>query len=165
MEENYRESDRIQDNKVEQLIIKLKPTDSSSSEMESFSESSDSSDSDQPQCESCFRFVYIFYQSEEITQIFSFSNKQLLMIISAYFCNMSHFTGLWNVLSHNFDRTVPAYWSLVRSPQFFTNCKIIFFYPRVTDQSLQKVLTTNNTLYSTKCFDYFANEISKFQTQ
>ena len=42
------ESDRIQDNKVEQLIIKLKPTDSSSSEMESFSESSDSSDSDQP---------------------------------------------------------------------------------------------------------------------
>ena len=47
MEENYWESDRIQDNKVEQLIIKLKPTDSSSSEMESFSESSDSSDSDQ----------------------------------------------------------------------------------------------------------------------
>ena len=47
--ENYWESDRIQDNKVEQLIIKLKPTDSSSSsEMESFSESSDSSDSDQP---------------------------------------------------------------------------------------------------------------------
>ena len=42
------ESDRIQDNKVEQLIIKLKPTDSSSSEMESFSENSDSSDSDQP---------------------------------------------------------------------------------------------------------------------
>ena len=31
MEENYWESDRIQDNKVEQLIIKLKPTDSSSS--------------------------------------------------------------------------------------------------------------------------------------
>ena len=48
IEENYWESDRIQDNKVEQLIIKLKPTDSSSSEMESFSESSDSSDSDQP---------------------------------------------------------------------------------------------------------------------
>ena len=47
-EENYWESDRIQDNEVEQLIIKLKPTDSSSSEMESFSESSDSSDSDQP---------------------------------------------------------------------------------------------------------------------
>ena len=44
IEENYWESDRIQDNKVEQLIIKLKPTDSSSSEMESFSESSDSSD-------------------------------------------------------------------------------------------------------------------------
>ena len=44
---NYWESDRIQGNKVEQLIIKLKPTDSSSSEMESFSESSDSSDSDQ----------------------------------------------------------------------------------------------------------------------
>ena len=37
IEENYWESDRIQDNKVEQLIIKLKPTDSSSSEMESFS--------------------------------------------------------------------------------------------------------------------------------
>ena len=48
IEENYWESDRIQDNKVEQLIIKLKPMDSSSSEMESFSESSDSSDSDQP---------------------------------------------------------------------------------------------------------------------
>ena len=48
IEENYWESDRIQDNKDEQLIIKLKPTDSSSSEMESFSESSDSSDSDQP---------------------------------------------------------------------------------------------------------------------
>ena len=48
IEENYWESDRIQDNKVEQLIIKLKPTDSSSSEMESFPESSDSSDSDQP---------------------------------------------------------------------------------------------------------------------
>ena len=48
IEENYWESDRIQDNKVEQLIINLKPTDSSSSEMESFSESSDSSDSDQP---------------------------------------------------------------------------------------------------------------------
>ena len=47
IEENYWESDRIQDNKVEQLFIKLKPTDSSSSEMESFSESSDSSDSDQ----------------------------------------------------------------------------------------------------------------------
>ena len=48
IEENYWEQDRIQDNKVEQLIIKLKPTDSLSSEMESFSESSDSSDSDQP---------------------------------------------------------------------------------------------------------------------
>ena len=48
IEKNYWESDRIQDNKVEQLIIKLKPRDSSSSEMESFSESSDSSDSDQP---------------------------------------------------------------------------------------------------------------------
>ena len=48
IEENYWESDRTQDNKVEQLIIKLKPTDSSSSEMESFSKSSDSSDSDQP---------------------------------------------------------------------------------------------------------------------
>ena len=48
IEENYWESDRIQDNKAEQLIIKLKATDSSSSEMESFSESSDSSDSDQP---------------------------------------------------------------------------------------------------------------------
>ena len=48
IEENYWESDRIQDNKVEQLIIKLKPTDSSSSEMESFSKSSDSSGSDQP---------------------------------------------------------------------------------------------------------------------
>ena len=48
IEKNYWESDRIQDNKVEQLIIKLKPTDSSSSEMESFSGSSDSSDSDQP---------------------------------------------------------------------------------------------------------------------
>ena len=47
-DENCWESDRIQDNKVGQLIIKLKPTDSSSSEMESFSESSDSSDSDQP---------------------------------------------------------------------------------------------------------------------
>ena len=48
IEENCWESDRIQDNKVEQLIIKLKPTDSSSSEMESFLESSDSSNSDQP---------------------------------------------------------------------------------------------------------------------
>ena len=48
IEEKYWESDRIQDNKVEQLIIKLKPTDSSPSAMESFSESSDSSDSDQP---------------------------------------------------------------------------------------------------------------------
>ena len=48
IEENYWESDRIQDNIVEQLIIKLKLTDSSSSEMESFSKSSDSSDSDQP---------------------------------------------------------------------------------------------------------------------
>ena len=38
IEENYWESDRIQNNKVEQLIIKLKPTDSSSSEMGSFSE-------------------------------------------------------------------------------------------------------------------------------
>ena len=47
IEENYWELDRIQENKVEQLIIKLKPTDSSSSEMESFSECSDSSDSDQ----------------------------------------------------------------------------------------------------------------------
>ena len=48
IEENYWELDRIQDNKAEQLIIKLKPTDSSYSEMESFSESSDSSNSDQP---------------------------------------------------------------------------------------------------------------------
>ena len=48
IEENNWELDRIQENKVEQLIIKLKPTDSSSSEMESFSESSDSSDSNQP---------------------------------------------------------------------------------------------------------------------
>ena len=48
IEENYWDSDRIQYNKVEQLIIKLKPTDSSSSEIESFSESSDSSDFDQP---------------------------------------------------------------------------------------------------------------------
>ena len=48
IDENYWESDRIQDNKMEQLIIKLKPTDSPSSEMESFSESSDSSNSDQP---------------------------------------------------------------------------------------------------------------------
>ena len=48
IEGNYWESDRIQDNKVEQLIIKLKPTGSSSSEIESFSESGDSSDSDQP---------------------------------------------------------------------------------------------------------------------
>ena len=48
IEENYWELDRNKDNKVEQLIIILKPTDSSSSEMESFSESSDSSDSDQP---------------------------------------------------------------------------------------------------------------------
>ena len=48
IEENYWESDRIQDNNVEQLIVKLKPTNSSSSEMESFSESSDSSESDQP---------------------------------------------------------------------------------------------------------------------
>ena len=87
IEENYWESDKIQDNKV-------KPMDSSSSEMESFSESSVSSDSDQPKRKSCFRFVYTFYQSEEITQIFSFSNKQPLMIISAYFCNISHFTGL-----------------------------------------------------------------------
>ena len=47
IEENFWESDRIQYSKVEQLIIKLKPTDSSSSEMESFAESSDSSDSDQ----------------------------------------------------------------------------------------------------------------------
>ena len=48
IEENYWKSDRIRDNKVEELIIKLKPTDSSSSEMEGFLESSDSSDSDQP---------------------------------------------------------------------------------------------------------------------
>ena len=48
IEKNYWELDRIQDNKIEQLIIKLKPTNSSSSEMESFSESSDYSDSDQP---------------------------------------------------------------------------------------------------------------------
>ena len=48
IEKNYWELDRIQDNKVEQLIIKLRPMDSSSSEMESFSESSNSSDSDQP---------------------------------------------------------------------------------------------------------------------
>ena len=48
IEENYWESDRIQDNKVEQLLIKLKATDSSSSEIENFSESSDSSNSDQP---------------------------------------------------------------------------------------------------------------------
>ena len=48
IEENYWESDRIQENKVEELIIKLKPTDSSSSEIESFSENSNSSDSDQP---------------------------------------------------------------------------------------------------------------------
>ena len=48
MEENYWELDRSQDNKVEQLIIELKPTDSSFSEMESFPESSDSSNSDQP---------------------------------------------------------------------------------------------------------------------
>ena len=68
------------------------------------------------------------------------------------------------MISPNFDGTV-SYWRLVRSPQFFTNCKIIFFYPRVTDQSLQKVLTTDNTSCSTKCFDYFANELSKFQTQ
>ena len=46
IEENYLESDRIQDNKVEQLIIHLKPTETS--EMESFSESSDFLDSDQP---------------------------------------------------------------------------------------------------------------------
>ena len=71
---------------------------------------------------------------------------------------------VYEMISPNFDGTVP-YWSLVRSPQFFANCKIIFFYPSVTDQSLQKVLTTNNTSYSTKCFDYFANELSKFQTQ
>ena len=82
IEENYWESDRIQDNKVEQLIIKLKPTDSSSSEMET------------SQKVVILWFVYIFYQSEEITQIFSFSSKQPLMIISAYFCNISHFTGL-----------------------------------------------------------------------
>ena len=43
IEENYWESDRIQDNTVEQLIIKLKPMDSSSLEIESVSESSDSS--------------------------------------------------------------------------------------------------------------------------
>ena len=48
IEGNYLESDRIQDSKVEQLIIKLKPTDLSFSEMKSFSKSSDSSDSDQP---------------------------------------------------------------------------------------------------------------------
>ena len=47
IEENYWESDRIHNTKVEQLIIKLKPTDLSSSETESFSESSDFSDSDQ----------------------------------------------------------------------------------------------------------------------
>ena len=48
IEGNYWELDRIQDNKVEQLIIEFKPTDSSSPEMESFSERSDSSDYDQP---------------------------------------------------------------------------------------------------------------------
>ena len=48
IEEDYWESDRIQDNKVEQLIIEFKPTDSSSPEMESVSERSDSSDYDQP---------------------------------------------------------------------------------------------------------------------
>ena len=42
IEKNYWESDRIQDNKVEQLIISLKPMDSSSSE------SSDSPDYNQP---------------------------------------------------------------------------------------------------------------------
>ena len=47
IEENFWELKRIHDNKVEQIIIKLKPTDSSSSQMESFSESSDSSDSGQ----------------------------------------------------------------------------------------------------------------------
>ena len=35
----------------------------------------------------------------------------------------------------------------------------------IQDNKVQKVLTTNNTLYSTKCFDYFAKELSKFQTQ
>ena len=35
----------------------------------------------------------------------------------------------------------------------------------IQDNKVQKVLTTNNTSYSTKCFDYFANELSKFQTQ
>ena len=43
---------------------------------------------------------------------------------------------VYEMISRNFDGTVP-YRSLVRSPQFFTNCKIIFFYPRVTDQSLR----------------------------
>ena len=35
----------------------------------------------------------------------------------------------------------------------------------IQDNKVQKVLTTNNTSYSTKCFDYFANELSKLQTQ
>ena len=94
IEENHWESDRIQDNKVEQLIIKLKPTDSSSSEWKASQKVVILQILISLKCESCFRFVYIFYQSEEITQIFSFSNKQPLMIISAYFCNISHFTGL-----------------------------------------------------------------------
>ena len=55
---------------------------------------------------------------------------------------------VYEMVSPYFDGTVP-YWSLVRIPQFFTNIKIIFFYPCVTDQSLQKVLTTDNTSYST----------------
>ena len=42
IEESYWESDRIQDKKVEQLIIKVKLTDSSSSEIESFATTADS---------------------------------------------------------------------------------------------------------------------------
>ena len=81
IEENYWESDRIEDNKVEQLIIKLKPTDSSILISLNVNHVFGLS-------------IYFIRVKKEITQIFGFSNKQPLMIISAYFCNISHFTGL-----------------------------------------------------------------------
>ena len=43
--------------------------------------------------------------------------------------------------------------------------KLSSFTPVLQIRAFKKVLTTNNTSYSTKCFDYFANELSKFQTQ
>ena len=94
IEENYWESDRIQDNKVEQLIIKLKAMDLSSSELESFSESSDSSDSDL-NVNHVFGLSIYFIRVKTSLKYSAFPlTSKPLMIISAYFCNISHFTGL-----------------------------------------------------------------------